>query len=399
MINNYWKMKNLLKEEIKVRIHSLKNLLKGHGLEIAFIFSPVNLFYFTGTFARGFLLLTKDEAKLFVNRPFNRAKEESLVSCEFITGLKKIPEILKDYLPKLNSIVIGIETEGLRVSEYKRLEMLFENYTIKPIDDLIWKIRTIKSPFEIDCIIKAGKILDQALKRAYTHFKPGLKEVELSSFIERELRKLGHPGITRSLNGFELGYGYLVSGKEGVSGTPYFTGEGGKGVPGFPGGASFKEVDENEPILIDFGGYCQGYYIDQTRMLSFKRLTFAEDVFYVSLKILDVLEKKLKPGVPAEEAYYIAYEIASLHGIEKYFMNYDGELKFIGHGVGLHIDEPPVLGINKKTVLEENMVIALEPKFHVPEIGVIGIEETYLITKDGLKALNSTSRKWKILKI
>lgn len=392
-------MKKHLKAEIKVRVHFLKDLLKRHNLEIAFIFSPVNLFYFTGTLARGFLLLTKEEVKLFVNRPFNRAKKESLVSCEYITSLKKIPEILREYLPKRSNLAIGIETEGLRIVEYKKIEALLESYILKPIDELIWEIRTVKSPYEINCIIKAGKILDQALRRAYKQFKPGLREIELSSFIEGELRKLGHPGITRSVNEFELGYGYLISGKEGINGTPYFTGEGGKGVSGFPGGASFKKVNPNEPILIDFGGYYQGYYIDQTRMVSFKKLPLAEDIFYVSLKILEDLEKNLKPGIPAEEAYHRAYEVASLYGIERYFMNYDGELKFIGHGVGLHIDEPPVLGINKKTILKENMVIALEPKFHVSEIGVIGIEETYLVTKEGLKTLNSTPRKWKILKI
>lgn len=392
-------MKNHLKEEIKVRVHSLKALLKKHNLEMAVIFSPVNLLYFSGTLARGFLLLTKDEVRLFVNRPLNRAKKESLVSCEYITSLKKIPEILGRYLPKRSNIAVGIETEGLKISEYKKLEAFLANHILKSIDDLIWEIRMIKSSYEINCIIKAGKILDRALNRAYKHFRPGLRELELSSLIEGELRRLGHPGITRSVNGFELGYGYLISGKEGISGTPYFTGEGGKGVPGFPGGASFKRVKENEPILIDFGGYYQGYYLDQTRMVSFKRLPLAEDIFSVSLKILDDLEKSLKPGIPAEEAYYRAYEVARLHEVEKYFMNYDGELKFIGHGVGLHIDEPPALGINKKTILKENMVLALEPKFHVPEIGVIGIEETYLVTKDGLKALNSTPRKWRILKI
>lgn len=389
---------NPLKNEIKTRVSLFKNFLETNKLAVALVFSPLNIYYFTGTLARGVLVFTKKETKLFVNRPFTRAKKESLVPCEFIPSLKKIPDILRSYLPRASKASIGIEIEGLKVKEYKKLEEILENFEIKPIDAFIWEIRTIKSSYEIDCILKAGKLLNRALRQAYKQFRPGLKEVELSSLIEKELRKLGHPGITRSLNGFELTYGYLISGKEGIVGTPYFTGEGGVGVPGFPGGASFKKVKENEPILIDFGGYYKGYYIDQTRMVSFKKLSSAEEIFLVALNILDTLEKVVKPGMVAEEVYNKAYEIANLHGLEKYFMNYDGEVKFIGHGVGLQIDEPPVLGINQKAVLKENMVIALEPKFHVPEIGVIGVEETYVVTKEGLRSLNSTPRNWKVLK-
>ena len=79
-------------------------------------------------------------------------------------------------------------------------------------------------------------------------------------------------------------------------------------------------------------------------------------------------------------------------------MSHGEQLKFVGHGVGLQIDEPPYLALNKKEVIKENMVIALEPKFHVPELGVIGIEDTFLVTKEGLRKLTVTSRKWILLK-
>ena len=173
---------------------------------------------------------------------------------------------------------------------------------------------------------------------------------------------------------------------------------GGKGICGFPGGATNKKIKKKDPILIDFSGYFKGYYIDQTRMASFEKIPEAEEFYQIALKILKTLEKETKPGIRAEEIYERALYIVQKNGFKKYFMNHGGGVKFIGHGVGLQIDEPPTIAQDQKIELKENMIIALEPKFHVPDLGVIGLEDTYLITKNGLKRLTKTPRKWILLK-
>lgn len=387
---------NLQTDEVKFRLQRFQQLLNQHQIDLALIINPLNIFYFSGTFAKGFLLISPKEVKLLINRPWERAKKETLIPCEPIKSLKELPLIISSLRSKGS---LGIEKENIPVRDFLRYQALLEGYSFIAIDQLILETRAVKTPYEIECIRKAGKMLDKALKRALPHFKPGIKELEASAILEKELRILGHPGLTRSLNGFELTFGYLISGKEGLKATPSYTGEGGEGVPCFPGGASYKKIlKEDEPILIDFGGYYQGYYIDQTRMVSFKKLPYAHEVYQGSLYILKELKEFIKPGLNGDEIFAKAKELAEKTGLGSYFMYSDGDLGFIGHGVGLQIDEPPVLGKKQKMTIKENMVIALEPKFHLPEVGVIGVEETFLVTKEGLKSLNTTSTKWKILK-
>jgi Xaa-Pro aminopeptidase len=140
----------------------------------------------------------------------------------------------------------------------------------------------------------------------------------------------------------------------------------------------------SDSIFIDFSGYFEGYYIDQTRMASFNPLKAAETFYKTSLKILNTLEKEIKPGIKCGEVYEKAQFIVKNEKLEEFFMAHGGKVKFIRYGVGLQIDEVPVLALGQKTPLKENMVIALEPKFHVSNLGVIGIEETFLVTKGGL---------------
>ena len=382
------------KEEIEYRIKNFQQKIKSQKLEAVLVFSPLNIFYFTNTFVKGVLLISNKETKLFVHRPLERAKKESFIPCEYLPHLKSLSE----YLKKLNIFNIGIECKSFDIEGFNKIKKIFDNISIKCIDNLILEERMIKTPYEINCVIEAGKRLNQALRKALPQFKPGMKEIEASAIIEKELRLRGHPGWIRSFWGFEITYGYLISGKEALEPVHFITGEGGKGICGFPGGATNKKIKKKDPILIDFSGYFKGYYIDQTRMASFEKIPEAEEFYQIALKILKTLEKETKPGIRAEEVYEKSLYIVQKKGFKKYFMNHGGGVKFIGHGVGLQIDEPPTIGQNQKIELKENMIIALEPKFHVPDLGVIGLEDTYLITKNGLKRLTKTPRKWILLK-
>ena len=382
------------KEEIEYRIKNFQQKIKSQKLEAVLVFSPLNIFYFTNTFVKGVLLISNKETKLFVHRPLERAKKESFIPCEYLPHLKSLSE----YLKKLNIFNIGIECKSFDIEGFNKIKKIFDNISIKCIDNLILEERMIKTPYEINCVIEAGKRLNQALRKALPQFKPGMKEIEASAIIEKELRLRGHPGWIRSFWGFEIPYGYLISGKEALEPVHFITGEGGKGICGFPGGATNKKIKKKDPILIDFSGYFKGYYIDQTRMASFEKIPEAEEFYQIALKILKTLEKETKPGIRAEEIYERSLYIVQKNGFKKYFMNHGGGVKFIGHGVGLQIDEPPTIAQDQKIELKENMIIALEPKFHVPDLGVIGLEDTYLITKNGLKRLTKTPRKWILLK-
>lgn len=379
-----------IRREIEVRLQKFKENIKAQGLSVALILSPLNIFYFTHTFVRGVLVISQDEVKLLVNRPWERAKRESLVPSEPLKSLKDLPFILKTW----KGHFIGLEVNTLTPEAYFKYQEVLEDFKIEKVDYLILEQRMTKSWYELFCIKKAGKLLAKALKRALKSFKPGMSELLASALLEKELRALGHPGITRSLYGFELTYGHLISGKEALNPVHFITGQGGRGIFGFPSGATQKRLRRREPILIDFGGYFKGYYIDQTRMASFEKISETTLYFNCALNILKTLEKEVREGITASEVFERAFYLAEKEGLKDYFMNHGEPLTFVGHGVGLQIDEPPALAKNQKTVLKENMVVALEPKFHVPQLGVIGVEETFLVTQKGLKPLNSFPRDW-----
>ncbi|RLG11432.1 hypothetical protein DRN73_05430, partial [Candidatus Pacearchaeota archaeon] len=211
------------KEEIEYRIKNFQQKIKSQKLEAVLVFSPLNIFYFTNTFVKGVLLISNKETKLFVHRPLERAKKESFIPCEYLPHLKSLSE----YLKKLNIFNIGIECKSFDIEGFNKIKKIFDNISIKCIDNLILEERMIKTPYEINCVIEAGKRLNQALRKALPQFKPGMKEIEASAIIEKELRLRGHPGWIRSFWGFEIPYGYLISGKEALEPVHFITGEGG----------------------------------------------------------------------------------------------------------------------------------------------------------------------------
>lgn len=377
-------------EEIERRLSLLRVKLKEHSLDLALVFYPLNIFYFTGLWIKGFLLVTPEEIALYVRRPYIQTKGMTNLSVNFFYGFKVLPDLLKGYSAKR----IGVEYRAFSWKEGERLKGLLGDFELAPLDSLIWSLRMRKSLSEISSMKEAGKRLSRALKVALAQFRPGMREITASALLEKALRELGHPGYTRSTNQFELAYGYLLSGQEGLYALPFTTGEGGRGVEGFPGGAGFKRLKKGEALLIDYGGFYRGYYVDQTRMASFGRVKSAEPFYQASLEILTTLEKKAIPGIACSELYFLAEEIAEKYGFQEFFMKHGDKANFVGHGVGLEIDEPPIISSKAEQKLEENMVIALEPKFHVPGLGVVGLEDTFLVTQRGLKRLTSFPRDW-----
>ena len=379
------------KEEIVRRIKILKHLINQEKISSFLILNHVNLFYFTGSFYKGALLLKGDEIKIFIKR----AGEELISLSEFQTFPLKS---LKDILPHLHKGKLYVDLKFLPYFEVQRVLKVFSEFEVEDGSKFIWEVRTLKSEYELACLKKAAKMLALSIKEWLPLLKPGIKEITASAYLEERLRLRGHPGYTRSHLGFELTFGYLISGKEGLYATPFYTGEGGLGVNGFPGGASFKRIDIGEPILFDFSGYYEGYYVDQSRMASFGRPKDAMDFYQASFAVMKEIEKRVKPGMLAEDVWFISLEVVERFGFRAYFMHHGEEMKFVGHGVGLQIDEPPALAEGQKDPLKAGMVLAVEPKFHVPEVGVVGLEDTFYLTPQGLKRITNFDRRWINLK-
>ena len=149
------------------------------------------------------------------------------------------------------------------------------------------------------------------------------------------------------------------------------------------------KINRNEPVLVDYAFAYNGYIADQSRIFSIGKLD--DDLLQAHeamLKIQGIIKNAAKPVIPSGELYRIAIEAVDDMGYGDYFMGAgERRIRFIGHGVGLELDEYPFIAHKNEMKLEKNMVIALEPKLVIPGKGVVGIENTHVVSDEGLKQL------------
>jgi Xaa-Pro aminopeptidase len=188
--------------------------------------------------------------------------------------------------------------------------------------------------------------------------------------------------------GSELFYGHLLSGPSG--GVPSYLASptGGSGVsPAVAQSAGFRAIRRNEPVLVDYVFASRGYISDHARIFSIGRLP--DELVQAHRAMLDLQERiktMAKPGVASGAIYDYGLGFAQELGYGDHFMGAGTErIRFVGHGVGLELDEFPFLNAGQTLELQEGMVIALEPKLIFPGKGVVGVENTHLVTPDGLE--------------
>ncbi|MBW1731359.1 MAG: aminopeptidase P family protein [Deltaproteobacteria bacterium] len=382
------------KEEIHARIQTLQKELARASMDMAIIAQNADLFYFSGTIQRGYLLVAQEGEPVFAaTGDIGRIRQEAGIDkVECIYGLKDIPNLcIKLLSVPEHAITIGLEYDVLPVSLFKRFESIFPSAHFKDISSSIRKIRMVKSPYEVEKIRESASIFSDAMASLPKILKEGMTEVDLESEIIRIGRRRSHFGTLRS-RGFnqETYYGHVISGPRGAIPSFLNSPTGGLGSsPAFGHGAGHWPIERNTPILIDLCFGVDGYLADQTRTAVLGRLPSDLERAYDRLLLLKrELEASLRPGAISEDIYHHALEKADALGIGEYFMGVGTRrAKFVGHGIGLEIDEWPVIGKGSQIILVPGMVIALEPKLIFPGIGAIGIEDNYVITETGFEKL------------
>jgi Xaa-Pro aminopeptidase len=251
------------------------------------------------------------------------------------------------------------------------------------------QIRALKTPFELERMQQAAAFSDRLAAYSAEQIRAGMTELALAGRIEAHARKLGHQGIVRMrMWNAELFYGHLMAGA--AAAVPSFLASptGGIGASAAVSqGASARRLRPNEPILLDYVFVHEGYINDQARIFSIGAL--ADDLMAAHeamLKVQAAVSRAAKPGTVTGELYKLALDTAIDLGYGDHFMGADPRrIRFVGHGVGLELDEYPFLAQGQTMTLAQNMTIALEPKLIFPGRGVVGIENTHAVTPDGLR--------------
>ncbi len=375
------------KSELESRVSRLQKEMLMANLDAVLILQQADKFYFSGTVQNGIVFIPIDGKPIFmVRKSLERAFEESeLENIVSFTSYSQMPEILKSHGSE-NLSRIGLEMDVMPVSIFMKLQSVFSGAKISDASPLIKKIRMEKSSYELKMMKKAGEILTKAMRAVPSLLKEGMSEIDLAAETELILRKSGHQGIIRMRKwNQECFYGLILSGESGAISNYMDAPLGGVGpCPAAPRGASPKKIVKGEPIIIDMVSAYNGYVVDCTRTFYLdkleERLSMA---FKVSLEIQEAVIDMFKSGVNLKDIYDFALSMASDAGFGEFFMGYgDSKVKFLGHGVGLELDELPVIAEGYDYILRENMTIAIEPKFLFPKMGAVGVENTWASTKE-----------------
>ncbi len=302
-----------------------------------------------------------------------------------------IEEMQKRGLPLPQTLLV--EGDSLSYNEYNRLASAFSSSRILPGGTaLIRQVRAVKTPFEIGMIRQSAASHDMLYRHIPKLYTPGMTDLEFSIEIERAARQHGSLGIFRIFGrGMEIFMGNVLAGENADTPTPYDFAMGGAGLDdSLPIGCNGTTIHPGQTVMVDVNGNFTGYMTDLSRVYSLGEIPEkARHAHAVSLEIEQAVMSMARPGVAASELYDKALAIARDRKVEDYFMGHRQKAGFVGHGVGIEINEQPVLAPRSRDVLEAGMVFALEPKFVIPGVGPVGIENTFLVTDDGVERLTN----------
>jgi Xaa-Pro aminopeptidase len=165
--------------------------------------------------------------------------------------------------------------------------------------------------------------------------------------------------------------------------------------PAMAQSAGFKQIQRHEPVMVDYIFALNGYYSDHARIFSLGKLPDdLIEAYAATRKLQEIIKKMAKPGIRSGEIYDHALQKTKEWGYADYFMGFGPErIRLVGHGVGLEVDEFPFLAAGQHLELQEGMTLALEPKLIFPGKGVIGLENSHIVTTEGLEQLNRFSEE------
>ena len=350
------------------------------------IASNVNLYYLSGKVFTGYFYLPAEgEPVLFVRKPLGLTNDKVV----YIRKPEDIPSLLESKGISVPKHIL-LEADLLTYNDYVRLQTIFNPEKTSNATALLRQIRSMKTDWEI------GQFQISAKKHAevYSYIKDcyssGMTDVEFQSKIEYVMRTFGSIGIFRAFgSNMDIHMGSVLAGENAEVPAPFDFALGGEGIsPVLPIGSNGMVMKSGISVMVDMVGNYTAYLTDMTRTFSIGKLPdIAYRAHQLSIDIQDAIIEKSKPGTSCSELYMLSLQMAEKAGFGKYFMGTKQQAKFVGHGVGLEINELPVLTERSKELLEPGIVFALEPKFVLPSIGAVGIENTFWVTDTGIEKL------------
>ena len=391
--------------ETSSRLQKVQRTLAKRLADACLITSAVNQYYLTGVIFDGYLyILPEGDPLFFIKRPVNFLdepvnEERGPLRGKLIRKPEQIPDLLHELgLPQPQRVLI--EADQMSFSAVTRLQAALSMPEMGNISGEMRRIRAIKSEFELEQMRESARVHAKVYETIPLLYRKGMTDLELQVEVERQMRIHGSVGIFRSFGeNMDIFMGSMLTGDNAQAPSPYDYALGGAGIsPLLPIGANGTVLEPGTTLMVDMAGNYGPYMDDMSRTFVIEQ---APDLAYrahqVSMEIHRAIVENGKVGTPCSDLYHLAEEMVKESGLSPYFMGTIQQAKFIGHGVGLEINEPPVLSPRSRDLLEAGMAIALEPKFVLPGIGAVGIENTYIVREgkreNGWKSERKGERK------
>lgn len=349
------------------RLERLRQILAEKGLGALLVAHPENRRYLSGfRGSAGWLLISPTAALLAVD--FRYVEQARMEAPGFeIVHVKGEPQAwLPDLAAGNNIRNIGFESDHLPFATYQKLRTALKKHdiTLTPTENVVESLRAIKEREEIESIAKAAALADAAFEYARSIIRPGVAETEAAWEVEKFLRSRGSETVP-----FDI---IIASGPN--SALPHAR-------------ASQRQIQGNEPIVIDLGARVNGYCSDLTRTIvlgdgdgMFSRIY--DIVLGAQLTALATLAA----GMTGNDADNLARTAIEEAGYGEKFGH------GLGHGVGLNPHELPRLSPGSSDVLQENMVFTIEPGVYVPGWGGIRIEDTVVLQNGKVRPLTRSDK-------
>ena len=375
-----------MENELELKWRRIQQAMRQEEADGCLLTMNVNLYYVSGQVFNGYFYLPAE------GRPYWFVKRLTIPETNQVHVIRK-PEQIPDFFRDLNLAMprkLLLEADELSYNEYIRLQHVFRAEATGNASALIRHIRMIKTPWEIEQMRISARRHEAVYREIPACYRPGMRDIELQIEIEKRMRVHGSLGYFRAFgSNMDIFMGSLLAGENAGEPSPFDFALGGKGIHASgPLGANGTLLREGTTVMADMSGNYTAYQTDMTRVFSIGKLPDrAYRVHRVALEIQARMERTAKPGVPCAELYRDALAMAGQEGLEDCFMGTRFQAKFVGHGVGLEINELPVLTTRSKDILQPGMTFAFEPKFVLAGIGAVGIENTFLVTDSGVEKM------------
>ena len=374
--------------ELESRQNELASRLAQQGLDAALIQTPVDLYYYAGGRQNASLLVTADgDSRLFVRRSLSRAKHES--------GGDDSPHTVESF-PRMAAF--ADEIGCIPSMQFGELPHSFANRFASKLDivhdctEIIHSQREVKSAWELEMMADSAEVQAAMFEAVYAVGGEGVTEIELVAAAEAVSRAAGFGGNVQ-MRRFPLqcDRGVIVAGRAGGIPSFFDSAIGGTGPhPMASMGSGFTKIKANEPVLVDLVHLHRGYVVDTTRMFVAGSLPPVwqerlEDMITVKEEVVDVLDQGLDCSQAWRKGLALAEELG--HGNNLMGMAPD-QSRFLGHSVGLQLDETPVVAEGFDRPLPIGGTMAIEPKI-VHSDGSIGSEDTWVRDDQGMRPITA----------